>query len=332
MNLQLSIGMTANPRTRPIIEGKVKPDGIDLVTSVIPATELFWRQLRSADFDVSELGVNSILTAQCRGDDRWVGLPIFTTRRFFHVEILVKRDVGIESPADLKGKRIGVPEYQGTGAMWMRGVLQDEFGVTPADMEFWSERTPFHSHRTGTGTGFAPPPGVTSMQIPPEKNLGSMMLSGELQAALYYLPEPNPFDRSTAELWKHPDFRPLFADPVAEAIRYRRKTGIYPINHAMVIRKEIAERHPWVILNLLKAFNSANEVADKQRMEHVQYYLASGLLPREARDALQTPIVQHGIVVNRHVLETAARYAVEQGLTPRLVKLEEVFAANAMFR
>ncbi|MSP97546.1 MAG: ABC transporter substrate-binding protein [Betaproteobacteria bacterium] len=327
MKLQLSIGLPQNPRTRPILEGKVKADGIELVTSVVPTTELFWRQLRSADFDVAELGLNSIMTAQARGDERWIGLPIFTTRRFFHAEILVRRDAGIASPADLRGKRIGIPEYQGTGAIWMRGILEEEFGVKPAEMEFWSERKPFHTHRSGE---FKPPPDVTSNQIPQDKSIGSMMLSGELEAALYYLPEPNPFDRSTADLWNHPDFTPLFADPIAEAVRYRRKTGIYPINHGMVIRREIAETHPWVALNLLKAFNRANEMADRQRMEHVQYYLTAGLLQRDAKDALQTPLVQHGIVANRPVLETAVRYAMEQQLTPRLLRLEEIFAESTM--
>ncbi len=330
MNLELSIGLPLNPRTRPILEGQVRPVGIDLVPSAVPATELFWRQLRFADFDVSEMGLTSMITANSRGDHRWVGLPIFTTRRFFHAEILVRRDAGIRGPSDLKGKRMGVPDYRGTGATWMRGVLQHEFGVAPKDMEFWAERMPFQDD--GGGTGFTPPPGVISIQIPPEKNLGGMMLSGELQAALYYLPEPNPFDRSTADLWNHPDFTPLFADPVAEATRYWRQTGIYPINHGMVIRKEIAEKHPWVMLNLLNAFDRANEMANRQRMEHVEYYLASGLLPREARDALQTPIVEHGIEANRNVLETVARYALEQGLIPRLVQLDEIFAASTMLQ
>lgn len=328
MELQLSIGLTSNARTRPIMTGEVKPEGIQLVPSVVPTTELFWRQLRFADFDVSELGLTSMLNADSRKDGRWVGIPVFTTRRFFHVEVLVRRNARIESPADLKGKRIGIPEYQGTGAMWMRGVLREEFGIDPADMEFWSEREPLHVH--ADGIAFAPPPGIVSRQIPQEKSLGSMMLSGELEAALYYLPQPNPFDRSTADLWKHPDFKPLFEDPVAEAKRYRLKTNIYPINHAMVIRREIAERHPWVVLNLLKAFNRANEIANQRRVEHVQYYLAGGFLPREAKAVLGTPIIQHGIVANRHVLQTAARYAAEQGLTPRLVDLEEVFARQTM--
>jgi len=111
--------------------------------------------------------VSSLIMARSKGDDRWVGLPIFTTRKFFHAEILVRKDSGIDRPGDLKGRRVGVPEYQQTAALWTRGVLEHEFGVAPKDMQFWMERVPTHSHRGAIG--FAPPPGVTIHQIPPEK-------------------------------------------------------------------------------------------------------------------------------------------------------------------
>jgi 4,5-dihydroxyphthalate decarboxylase len=331
MKLRLSIAMASNPRTWPILDGKVTPDGIDLIPSVVHPSELFWRQLRFADFDVSEMSLSSLMMAKANGDNRWLGLPIFTTRRFFHTDTLVRRDARIETPADLKGRRVGVPEYQQTAALWARGVLQHEFGVEPKDMEFWMERTPSHSHRAAVG--FTAPPGVTIRQIPPDKNIGSMMLSGELEGTLFYLVDPtNLVDRSTADLWNHPDIKPLFADPLAEGIRFYRKTGLYPINHGMMIKREIVEKHPWTVLNLLKAFNRANDLANEQRMEHVSYYMTAGLLPRETKQALGTPLIQHGVEPNRKVLETAAQYSHEQGLTPRLVKLDEVFAVSAVLQ
>ncbi len=325
MNLQLSIGMAANPRTWPVFDGRVKPDGIDLVPSAVHPSELFWRQLKFGDFDVSEMSMSSLMMARAQGDERWVGLPVFTTRKLFHTEILVRRGAGIERPADLKGRRVGVPEYQQTAALWARGALEHEFGVQARDMQWWMERVPSHSHRGAVG--FDAPQGVAINQVPAEKNLGSMMLAGEIDAVVHYILRSNLVDRSTADLWSHPEIQPLFKDPVAEGVRYYRKTGILPINHGMVVKREIAERHPWVMLNLLKAFERANEIAERERLEHGQYHVATGLVPAHG---LNTVLIKHGLKANRMVLETAAQYSQEQGLTPRRVKLEELFAASVM--
>jgi 4,5-dihydroxyphthalate decarboxylase len=329
MNLELSIALTANPRTWPVLDGRVKPEGIDLVITRLTPSEMFWRQLKFAEFDASEMSFSSLIMAIAAGDRRWVGIPVFTTRRFFHASILARRDVGIESPADLKGKRVGVPEYQQTAALWTRGALEHEFGVTPRDLEHWMERVPSHSHRGAVG--FETPAGVTIRQIPPEKNIGGMMQSGELHAAVHYtLPAPNLIDRSRADLWSDERIKPLFPDPAAECARYYRKTGLYPINHGMVVKREIAERHPWVVLNLLDAFNRANDIAERERVAQAEYHAAAGLLGPGADKGLRTQIIRHGVKANRLVLETAARYSEEQGLTPRVVKLEEVFAGSTL--
>jgi len=328
MKLQLSIGMASNPRTWPIFDGRVQADGIDLVASMVHPSELFWRQLKFADFDVSEMSFSTLIMAKAQGDERWVGLPIFTTRKLFHTEILVRRAARIERPEDLRGKRVAVPEYQQTAALWTRGALQHEFGVEPKDMEFWMERVPTHSHRGAVG--FTAPPGVTIRQIPPEKSIGGMMLSGEIDAVIHYIVNANLVDRSTADLWNHPDVKPLFADPLAEGVRYYRKTGLLPINHGMVIRRDLAERHPWAVLNLLKAFERANEIAERERLEHAAYHIATGVVPPEAAQGLRARLVRHGVAANRKVLETAAQYSLEQVLTARRVGLEEVFAPSTL--
>jgi 4,5-dihydroxyphthalate decarboxylase len=324
MNLQLSIGITNNPRTWPIIDGTVKPEGIDLIPTILHPSELFWRQLHFAEFAVSEMSCSSFMIVTGQGDPRFLGLPIFTTRRFYHTFILVRRQAGIETPADLKGKRVGVPEYQQTAALWARGVLQHEFGVHPRDIEFWMERTPDKSH--GGATGFKPPPGVTVNQIPADKSIGSMMLAGELDAALHYLSGRNLVDRSRADLVHNPDFKYLFPDSVAEGIRYYRKTGIYPINHQAVVRRDIYEKEPWVAINLLKAFHAANDIANAQRAEHVEYHLAAGLLSGDAK----IPLVTHGVKANRKVIETIAQYSLEQDLTKRLIKVDELYAPSVL--
>src|ERR1700686_3387264 len=224
MNLQLSIGITNNPCTWPILDGTVKPEGIDLIPTILHPSELFWRQLHFAEFAVSEMSCSSFMIVTGQGDTRFVGVPIYTTRRFYHTFILVRRDAKIETPADLKGKRVGVPEYQQTAALWTRGVLQHEFAVPPTAMEFWMERVPTHSH--AGATAFKPPPGVVIHQIPAEKSIGSMMLSGEIEAVIHYIVNKNLVDRSTVDLPNHPDVEFLFPDPWAEGVRFYRKTGI----------------------------------------------------------------------------------------------------------
>ena len=269
--------------------------------------------------------MSTLMMAVAAGDERWLAIPVFTTRKLFHTEILVRRAAGIERPADLKGKRVGVPEYQQTAALWTRGALEHEFAVAPRDMEWWMERVPSHSHRGAIG--FTPPPGVAIRQVPAEKNLGTMMLAGEIDATVHYIANANLVDRSRIDLWNHPDIRPLFADPVAEGVRYYKKTGLLPINHGMVVKRELAARHPWIVLNVLKAFERANEIAERERLEHAQYHVATGLVSAQA---LRSQLVRHGVKANRLVLETAAQYSHEQGLTPRRMPLEELFAASTL--
>src|ERR1700733_5470725 len=138
--LPLSIALSDNPNTRPLIDGAAAPEGIALTPTVVHPSEMFWRQLKFGEFDVSEMSMSSLLISTSRGPTPWVALPVFTTREFFHTRILVRAAAGGAPPAHLKGKRVGVLEYQQTAAIWSRGVLENEFGVRPRDMEFFMER------------------------------------------------------------------------------------------------------------------------------------------------------------------------------------------------
>lgn len=328
-NLQLSLAVTSNPRTWPIISGRVKADGIDFAMTVLGPAEMFWRQLSFAEFDVSEMSMSELMMIRDRGDNRFIGIPVFTTRRFYHTGMLVRRDAKIAGPADLKGKRVGVPEYVQTSALWARGILESEFGIAPKDMTFFMERVPTRSH--AGAIGFKAPPTVTVNQISPAQSIGSMMLAGELDACMSYnRKQDDLIDRSDADLDHHPDIRPLFADPSAEADRYYKKTGIYPINHGMVLKRSVFERNPWVAINILKAFDRANDIADTERREHVAYHLETGLVPRDYRKNLATRIVSHGLKANRQTLETAAKYSNQQGLTQRIMAMDQLFAPNTL--
>ncbi len=327
MNIQLSIGITSNPRTWPIIDGAVKVEGVDLTPTVLHPSELFWRQLRFAEFDVAEMSMSSLMMAKSKGDERFVGIPVFTTRMFFHTRILVRKDAKIDKPADLKGKRVGVPEYQQTAAIWGRGVLQHEFGVHPRDMEFFMERTPETSH--GGSTGFKAPEGVTVHGIPATTNIGEMMVRGELDATLLYLTHNNLVDRSRIDLYNDNRFKRLF-DRAAEAKRYFAKTGIYQINHGMVIRRSIFERHPWAALNIYNAFAEARGAVLRARDTSLLRHFEPGLIGDDVRRALATDPMVYGVKSNLKVLETITQYVHEQGLTARRVALEEMFAPSTM--
>jgi len=330
--LALSIALSDNPNTRPLIDGAVAPEGISLITTVIHPSEMFWRQLRFAEFDVSEMSMSSLLISTARGaplgPTPWVALPVFTTREFFHTRILVRADAGIASPADLKGKRVGVPEYQQTAAIWGRGVLENEFGVHPRDMEFFMERVADKSH--GGATGFKPPAGVTVHQIPASTNIGEMLVSGELDATLLYLTHRNLVDRSRIDLSVDKRVRALFPDRAAEGRRYYAKTGIYPINHTVVIRRPLVEKHPWIALNLYSAFAAARAEVLSAGTTALASHFETGVIGEDVRKALATDPMAYGVKATRKVLETIADYVHAQGLTDRRVKIEELFAPAAM--
>ena len=357
--LQLSIGVVSNPRTWPILNGTIKPEGIELVATVFrephfgfetipnmgvtseeiykygPGSivhrisggpgQLFGRQLVYGDFDMSEMSMTRTIMSIAQGDDRWMAFPVFMSRRFFHMDILVRKDSGIEKPEDLKGKQVGIATYQSVPGVWNRGMFQHEYGVHPKEMTFWRQKEPDHSGGIPAFPRFTPPSDVKVNDIPSGKSVVSMLKSGELQVAL-----EAPVDAGHGPAIDVSEFRQLFPDVYGECVRYYQKTGLYPINHGSVIKREIVEKHPWAVLNLYRAFEQAAVLADVRRMAHVGYHLEAGLLPREAEKALKTSLARHGIRFNKNVLATWLQYSYEQGLTPRLMKLEELYPASLL--
>jgi 4,5-dihydroxyphthalate decarboxylase len=321
--VQLSMCLSDNDRTRPLREGRVKADGIDLVISTAHPSEMFWRELHFSEFDISEMSCSSLLMAVAHGDKRFVAIPVFTSRSFFHTGILVRTDRGIETPQDLKGKKVAVPEYQQTAALWCRGALQHEFNVSPFDIDWYMERTEELSH--ASATGFEPPKGLKFQHIPENENIGSMLLAGKIDASLLYLNEVNLVDRSRVDLRNRTEVRTLFKNPEAEGVRYYKKTGFYPINHCVVFKREIAEKYPWAVLNVFKVFDEAKNLVLEQGRAAAGVYFDLGLVPPEQRKALDADPYAYGLKANRSVLEAITQFSFEQGLTPRKLKLEEVF-------
>jgi 4,5-dihydroxyphthalate decarboxylase len=325
--LDVSIALSDNPRTRPLIEGRTQIEGLRLLPTVLHPSEMFWRQLHFGDFDISEMSLSSLLIAASRGDRRWVAIPVYTMRRFFHTGVLVRVDSGIQEPAHLAGKRVGVPEYQQTAAIWSRGALEDEFGVPPSAIEWFMERGPDRSH--GSATGFQPPPGVRLRQIGPETSIGQMLITGELDATLLYIADPNLVDRSRADVSKVT--RPLFQDASAEGLRYHRATGLYPINHTLVVRRSLLEQHPWIALNLYNGFVQAVESLRSVAQDWAGPFVQTGNLDAADFQRLSSfNPMPYGLAAARRELETVAAYVHRQGLTDRQIGLEEIFAPGAL--
>ena len=325
--LKLTCALSANPRTQPIIDRRITAEAIDLEPTALHPSEMFFRQLKYAEFDVSEMSCSSLTIATSQAPTQWVALPIFTTRRFFHTHVLVRKDRGIDKPADLAGKTVGVPEYQQTAALWTRAALRSEFGVDPRTQKWWMERNPDQSH--GGQTNFAPPPGIELQYVPKDKNLGQMLIDGEVDALEHWIDARNLVDRSSVDPRKDPNVKFLF-DPAAEAKRYFAKTNIYPINHCVVVRRSIVEKYPWVVLNLFTMFESVKAYNAKQLEENLDSYFESGLVDRSVKETLHTDLLPYGIKRSRHVLETIAKSVVDDGLAKRQISLDEMFAPNTM--
>lgn len=329
--LSLSFGSGLNVHTESLIDGSVTAEGIELVPTVAHPSELFWRQLRYNEFDVCEMSLSSLFIARSQGSDM-VALPVFPSRRFFHNELDVHVDAGVSSPKDLAGKRIGVGEYQQTAAVWLRAVLEHDFGVSQYDVDWYMERPVEHSH--GGATGFTPPDGIKFHRIPPEQSLASMLLDHELDAAFV---RPNRRTAATNFIERSQRQRggdwskvvPAFGDGVAEGARFYAAHGYIPINHTYVVRGELLRRHPWIALNLCAAFLEAKRAAQRKSFESVPLSLVFRweYLDR-TRAAVGDDPFPYGLEPNRAVLEAMVRYSHEQGLIPDVLPVDPLFAES----
>src|SRR5258706_6643015 len=221
--VKLSFISGVNERVAPLLDGTVQPEGVELLVTRADPSETFWRQLKFGEFELSEMSLSSYLIARSRGFDM-IALPVFPSRRFMHTQLSYHVDSGVRQPGDLAGKRIGVGEYQQTAALWVRGVLEHDFGVSQYQVHWYMERTEELSH--GGATGFAPPEGISFSRIPPDKSLATMLVNHEIDAAptmRAFQKGTNMVDRSTHIRTRGGDWskvKPLFPDLIAEAKRF----------------------------------------------------------------------------------------------------------------
>ncbi len=321
--LHLNLACGRYDRTEALFTGAVRTEPIEITCIDLPPHEIFWRMMRFEEFDVSEMSLSSYLIAKERGRPQLVAIPVFPLRSFRHSFIFVHEDARITKPEHLKGKRVGVPEYQMTAALWVRGILQDFYGVSPQDMR-WVVGGQEQAGRTER-LPIELPPSIDVTMVTGD-TLNAMLARRELDAII----SPR-FPRAGGQ--PLPRVRRLFENYQEEEQRYYKATGIFPIMHTLAIREEIYNRHPWIAPRLVRAFQEAKQIwySDLRARGVLRIglpWIAQAI--DETLACLGEDFWPYGLAANRRTLEAAARYSFEQGLTHRCFSPEELFVANAL--
>jgi 4,5-dihydroxyphthalate decarboxylase len=297
---------------RPLIDGKVEVDGVDLtiLTDMDSATR-HWRFLRNGEFDVAEVSSSSYLAAR---DNDWPfrAIPVFLHRRFRHGFMFINTTKGISKPSDLIGRRVGVKTLMTSAVLWMRGILQHEYGVPLNSIELVAE--------IEDDINVALPPDIKYSCLPDDKSVETMLAEGELDA-VFHSDFVKPF------LAHDPRVARLFPDSKAEEMAYYQRTGIFPIMHVVGIRQSLAEQYPWLAINLFRAFNEAKTIAMERmrnpRIVPLAWYRAAW---EEQEQILGPDPWEYGLTdKNRKILETLVSYSHEQGLIRTRPTLEQLF-------
>lgn len=322
--LKLSVAMGNYDRTRPLVDGLVLIDGADPIYLLLSPEELFFRAFRDRAFDVSELSLSSFVVKQATGDNPYVGVPVFPSRAFRHTSIYIRTDRGIEGPRDLKGRRIGVPEYQLTAAVWARALLKEEYGVEPSDI-VWVRGGMEEAGRPEK-ISLALPAAVRLEDAPAETTLSQLLELGDIDGIIGPR-APACFERGD------PCVAWLFSDPAHAAAEYFRKTRIFPIMHLVGIRRELVSEHPWLPMAVFKAFSTAKHIslahlADLAACKVTLPFVEESL--RGARALMGPDFWSYGVTPNRHVLECFLDHHHAQGLSVRRVRLEELFHPSTL--
>ena len=322
--LQLSLGCCDYDRTKAIFDGRAPIEGCEVLPVAIEPEEAFHRAFSSQEFDVSEISISSHTLMTSRAENAYVGIPAFVSRLFRHSGIYIRTDRGIDSPQALAGKTIGLPEYQITANVWIRGILQDDYDLRPQTIHWRRggleepgriERAPLEL-----------PAGIDLRQVPAGKTLSGMLENGELDGVISAR-APSCFERGAPNVDRlFPDYRKVEED-------YFRRTRIFPTMHIIGVRKSLAERHPWLPVSVFKAFLRAKELTmyELGQIGHLFVSLPWGVAEFEsARRLLGDDYWSYGFEANRHALETFTRYHHEQGLSKRRIGPDELFAKSTL--
>ena len=320
MALELSLSVCNYDRTAAIFDGRAPIEGCDVTVVPQSPEESFHRAFKFQEFDVSEISMSSYLLSVARNDSHYVAIPAFVSRLFRHSSLYVRTDRGIKTPQDLKGKTIGLPEYQMTANVWVRGMLEDEYGVAPRDIKW--RRGGLEEPGREERARISLPPEIDLQAVPGDRSISDMLEKGEIDGLLSAR-APSCFLRGA------PNVGRLFPDYPAVEEAYFKKTKLFPIMHAIGIRRSLVEKYPWVAVNIYKAFIKAKALCMEELAEigHLHTTLPWPVAAYDqARKIMGSDYWTYGAHENKLPLETLARYSFQQGLSVRQVPLDEMFA------
>ena len=317
-DLPITLASGDYDRTRALKDGRVRVAGCAVSYTNVEPNELFKRNLKNQEFDVSEMSFSTYIAQHAQGNAHYTAIPVFLSRAFRHSAIFVRTD-RIRSPAGLKGRRAGTQEYFTTMLVWMRGLLADEYGIAPSDLSWRLGGLEQPASQSGPLEQAA---GVGIERIPDGKTLSGMLADGEIDAIFSARP-PSCFVNGAAHVGR------LFADTRAAEQAYYKKTQVYPLMHAVGVRNSLAEKHPWLPGALFKAYAQAKDIAlaDLQKLAAFSVTLPWIEAEYRATQSLLGPdIWPYGVDANRKTIDTLCRYLHAQGFTGRLMKTDELFA------
>jgi 4,5-dihydroxyphthalate decarboxylase len=322
--MELSVAIGDYDRNRPLIDGRARIDGVKPVVMTLTPEEMFFRAMRHEAFDICELSLSSHTLRVSRGDAPYIAIPAFVSRAFRHTGTIVRTGSGIRTPSDLKGRRVGIPEWQLTANVWIRALLQDEYGVSMQDIRW--VRGGLEEPGRVEKVKLDLPAGVVIEEIGPTDTLRDMLADGRIDA--FIGPRaPTSFRPS------NPELRWIFEDPTAEAMAYFEKTRIFPIMHVIGIRKALADAHPWLPMAVFKAFAQSKAMAlellsDTSATKVTLPFIEEQL--RRARGLMGEDFWPYGFAPNRHVLDYFTHAHHQQGLSARRVEAVQLFHPSTL--
>jgi 4,5-dihydroxyphthalate decarboxylase len=315
MNIPLTLAISPYDHVRDLLGGEVRAAGLDIVPLELPIEEIFYRFTKFREWHASEMSFGKVISLMAEERPEIVCIPVFVSRVFRHSAIYLRADSKIKTAKDLEGRRVGIPEWAQTAGIYMRGMLQHEYGVDLAKIQWFQAgvREPGRVEKVELKL----PAGV-KIERKADRTLVDLLEKGDIDAAMTAREVPG---------------KRLFSDYRAAEAEYWKKTRIFPIMHVIAIRRDVYERDRWIAMNLFQAFNEAKRRSLARVSEFGLSHLPMPWVPdhvRQWREIAGEDFWPYGIEPNRPTLEAFLQYGYEQGVSKKRLKVEDLFAPETL--